>query len=135
MEKNAEQMIRKVKCDITAYFRLRLELLKLDTYERVAKLVAVLSHGAILLLLAFFATLFLFLALGFFLGEQLNSNSLGFTVVAAIYLLLFFVILSGKNKIRQKAANIIIEAIMDQDAPNDEQQDNRTTCKTDGREE
>ena len=39
---------------------------------------AVFSYGIVLILLAFFTILFLFLALGFFLGELLGSMALGF---------------------------------------------------------
>ncbi|MFR7810159.1 MAG: hypothetical protein ACLU4N_13330 [Butyricimonas faecihominis] len=78
MENIAEKTFAELKEDISTYVELRLELLKLNTYERVAKTMAVFSYGIVLVLLAFFAILFLFLALGFFLGELLGSMALGF---------------------------------------------------------
>ena len=93
MENFAEKTFSGLKNDISTYVETRLELMKLNTYERVAKTMAVFSYGIVLVLLAFFAILFLFLALGFFLGEILNSVALGFLLVVGMYLLLFGLIL------------------------------------------
>ena len=71
MEKDSGTVFRELKEDVSAYVELKLELLKLSTYERTGKVIAVLSYGLILLFLAFFAILFIFLALGFFLGARL----------------------------------------------------------------
>ena len=73
MEKDSGTVFRELKEDVSAYVELKLELLKLSTYERTGKVIAVLSYGLILLFLAFFAILFIFLALGFFLGDWLGS--------------------------------------------------------------
>ena len=75
MEKDSGTVFRELKEDVSAYVELKLELLKLSTYERTGKVIAVLSYGLILLFLAFFAILFIFLALGFFLGDWLGSSN------------------------------------------------------------
>ena len=95
MENIAEKTFAELKEDISTYVELRLELLKLNTYERVAKTMAVFSYGIVLVLLAFFAILFLFLALGFFL---------------------FF-----KRKITSKVMNEIITAMMSKDEKDNEE--------------
>ena len=82
MEKDSGTVFRELKEDVSAYVELKLELLKLSTYERTGKVIAVLSYGLILLFLAFFAILFIFLALGFFLGDWLGSSGFGFGIVA-----------------------------------------------------
>lgn len=120
MEKEAEKVFRELKDDVSTYVELKLELLKLSTYERIGKVTAILSHGLVMLFLAFFAVLFVFLALGFFLGEQMGSISSGFAVVAALYFLLFAVILMNKEKIRIKVLNVIIAALMANDDKEDE---------------
>lgn len=130
MEKDAAQVFRELKEDFSDYLELRLELLKLNTYERVARVIAVLSHGLILTLLVFFAILFLFLALGFLLSEWLGSAALGFVIVAGIYCLLLVIILSARNKIRAKVSDIIISAMMAQNEPDDEEKTD-TVGKTD----
>lgn len=84
MEKDAGEIFRELKKDLSAYVELKLELLKLNTYERTGKVIAVLSYGVILLFLAFFAILFIFLALGFFLGDLFGSAGAGFGVVNVV---------------------------------------------------
>ena len=51
MENIAEKTFAELKEDISTYVELRLELLKLNTYERVAKTMAVFSYGIVLVLL------------------------------------------------------------------------------------
>ena len=42
MEKDAGEIFRELKKDLSAYVELKLELLKLNTYERTGKVIAVL---------------------------------------------------------------------------------------------
>ena len=121
MENFAEKTFSGLKNDISTYVETRLELMKLNTYERVAKTMAVFSYGIVLVLLAFFAILFLFLALGFFLGEILNSVALGFLLVVGMYLLLFGRILLLREKISGRVTNEIITAMMSKDEKEDEE--------------
>ena len=88
MEKDPDKIIQELREDVSAFVELKLELLKLNTYERTGKVIAVLSYGLVLLFLAFFAILFIFLALGFFLGEWIGFTGAGFALVAVLYLLL-----------------------------------------------
>ena len=88
MEKDSGKIFRELKDDVSTYVELKLELLKLSTYERSGQLIAILSYGLILLFLAFFAILFIFLALGFFMGDIFGSMGTGFAFVAVLYLLL-----------------------------------------------
>lgn len=134
MEKDAEKVFHELKNDVSDYVELKLELLKLSTYERIGKVTAILSYGLVLLFLAFFAVLFVFIALGFFLGERLGSVSSGFAIVAALYLVLLTVILMNKEKIRIKVLNIIIAALMandDKDDATGQQQPTDSTPETD----
>ena len=82
---DSEKVFQNLKQDVSAYMELKLELLKLNTYERTGKVIGLLSYGLILLFLAFFAVLFIFLALGFFLGEILDVPGSGFAIVALLY--------------------------------------------------
>ena len=121
MENIAEKTFAELKEDISTYVELRLELLKLNTYERVAKTMAVFSYGIVLILLAFFTILFLFLALGFFFGELLGSMALGFVLVVGMYVLLFGIIIFFKKKITSKVMNEIIIAMMSKDEKDNEE--------------
>ncbi|RHJ85332.1 phage holin family protein [Parabacteroides sp. AM08-6] len=134
MEKESGEIFRELKKDLSAYVELKLELLKLSTYERTGRVIAVLSYGVILLFLAFFAILFIFLALGFYLGDLFGSTGSGFGIVAVLYLILIGVILLNKNTISDKVLNIVIAALTANDDKNnatDNEQSADTTGKTD----
>ena len=134
MEKDAAQIFRKLKADLSAYVELKVELLKLTAYERTGKLVSVLSYGLILLFLAFIAILFIFLALGFFLGDILDNVAGGFAIVALLYMILFAIIIFNKNKISEAIVNEIISvltAIEDKKKESDNEQTTDTAGETD----
>ena len=93
--------------------------MKLSTYERSGQLIAVLSYGLILLFLAFFAILFIFLALGFFMGDIFGSMGTGFAFVAVLYLLLIGLIIMNKGKICHTVLNVVIAALNGNDEKDD----------------
>lgn len=126
MEKDSEQLFNKIKKDVIAYFDLRFEYLKLSTYERTGKVLGVLSYGLILLFTAFFAFLFIFLSLGFFLGDLFDSIGLGFISVAILYLILILIVFYNKNRITNKVENEIISALMSNDDKNNNTENNDT---------
>ena len=134
MEKDAGEIFRELKKDLSAYVELKLELLKLNTYERTGKVIAVLSYGVILLFLAFFAILFIFLALGFFLGDLFGSVGSGFGVVAVLYLLIGIIVMN-KDRISNKVLNVVISALTTNDdktnATDNEQSATDTSGETD----
>ena len=99
---------------------LKLELLKLNTYERTGKVIAVLSYGLVLLFLAFFAILFIFLALGFFLGEWIGFTGAGFALVAVLYLLLMGLIIRNREIITTKVLNEVIATLLSNDEKRNE---------------
>jgi hypothetical protein len=132
MEKKSEPFFDQIKKDVITYFELKFEYIKLSTYERTGKVFGVLSYGLILLFAAFFAFLFIFLAIGFFLGELFDSEGLGFISVAALYLIFILIIVFYKKKIIGKVENEVISALMSNDdknneIPEDEQQQTANT--------
>ena len=132
MEKDSGKIFHELKEDVSAYVELKLELLKLNTYERTGKLISILSYDLILLFLAFFAILFIFLALGLFLGDYFDSLGEGFGVVALLYLLLIGIIITKKKQISLKITNIIIAALVANDEKNDTTTDNKQPVDTTG---
>ena len=118
MEKDSGQVFCDLKKDLSTYAELKLELLKLSTYERTGKVISVLSYGLILLFLIFFAFLFVFLTMGFFLGNWLGSIGMGFGIVALIYLLLIWIVIKNKNRISAKILNEVIAALTANDDKN-----------------
>ena len=115
MKQDSRQFFSELKNDVLTYAELKLELLKLGTYERTGKVISVLSYGIILTALFFFLLLFIFLALGFYLGDRFDSLSAGFAVVAVLYLLLIGGVLLFKEQIRSRILNIVIAALVAND--------------------
>ena len=111
MEKDAESVFRDLKDDVTTYAELKLELLKLNTYERIGKVIAILSYGLLLSALTLFTLLFVMLTIGFLLSKWLDSTAAGIGIVAAFYLMLVVVVIVNKNRISLKVINIIISAL------------------------
>ncbi len=120
MEQESREIFNELKKDVSAYVELKLEFLKLSTYERTAKVISVLSYGVVLLFLAFLAILFIFLALGFFLGDLFGSIGAGFGSVVILYILLILLIVTNRKKISDKVLNIVIAALTSNDDKNDE---------------
>ena len=122
MENTAGKIFTELKEDISTYARLKLRLLKLMAIERTAIVLAVLSHSLILLLLSFFTVLFLFVALGCYLGELLDSPALGFLIVGGFYLLFTLIVWGMKHGIRIGIMNMVIEALQANDDEDDKGQ-------------
>ena len=131
MEKDSGKIFHELKDDVSAYVELKLELLKLSTYERSGQLIATLSYGLILLFLAFLAILFIFLALGLFLGDAFNSMGAGFAVVAGLYFLLIGLVVLNKNTICRMIINIVLAALNDND-DNDDATDQQQSANSAG---
>ena len=110
MENDAEQILKKVRDDITVFIDLKIRILRLTVVEKIARVLAFLSYGLVILLFAFFCVLFLFVALGFFLGNLLNNVALGFLVVGGLYLLLTMCSILARYKIRLVFINLIIRS-------------------------
>ena len=125
MEKEPEKLLNEFKEHLSSFIGLKLELLKLNAYERVAKIIAILSHSLILMLLAFFTVLFIFIALGFFLGELLHSVSLGFLLVAVIYIILFLIVFYDKKGVQTIIMNIVINAIQEKEEEDNDDGDEK----------
>jgi hypothetical protein len=111
MEKEAEKIFRELKDDISTYAELKLELIKLNAYERTGKVIAFLSYGLLLSALIFFTVLFAMLTLGFLLSKWLDSTIAGFAIVAGLYLILILLVISNKERFRLRVVNLIISAL------------------------
>jgi len=94
---------------ITEYFDARLKLIKLETFEKIAKVTAVLFSSLVVALLGFFLLFFLSMSLGFYLGKVFESMALGFLAVTGLYLILFVMVLIMKKDLLEE---FLIERII-----------------------
>jgi len=132
MKQESGQFFNELKNDVVTYAELKLELLKLGTYERTGKVIAVLSYGIILTALGFFLLLFIFLALGFYLSNLFDSLSAGFSVVAVLYLLLIGGVVLCREQIRNRILNIVIAALVANDKKHETTDETNSTAETVG---
>ena len=120
MDKSASTLFQEVKENVSNLATLKLELLKLNTYEQVGKLISLLTYGLVLAFLLFFTLLFIFLALSLYLEELLDHAGAGFFLVSCIYLILLITLVLNKKRIQLKTLNIIIAAMLSNEKNNDE---------------
>lgn len=111
MENDAEKIFSDLREEVSVYARLKLRLLKLMAIEKTAGILSVFSHGLILMLFVFFTLLFLFISLGFYLGDLLGNVALGFLIVGGIYFLLTCVLILARGKIQLRLMNIFVCAL------------------------
>lgn len=123
---NSELTFENLKKDISTYIELKLSLLKLNTYERTSKVISILSYGLVLLFLTFFAILFVFIALGFFLGDIMNSQAAGFSSVSFLYLLIIGILIRNKRRIQLTIMNAVIAALIENEEKHNEENDETT---------
>ena len=125
MENNADKVFTELKKEVFTYAGLKLRLWKLIAIERAAGLLSALSFGLILSLFAFFTILFLFFALGFFLGDVLGSVALGFLLVGGLYLLLSLLFVWARESIRRCLTNVFVKALQNDDEEDDDEEKTR----------
>ena len=119
--KDSEKIFQNLKEDISAYINLKLELLKLNTYEKSGKIISLLSYGLILFFLVVFVILFIFLSLGFFLGDLLDNAAIGFGIISLLYLVLIGITVKKAQWIQTKVLNKVIATLI----TNEEQQNKK----------
>jgi len=98
-----------------AYVTLKLKLFQLVIYEKSGSAMSFLLYGLIVLLVIFFSVLFLFLALGFYLGELMRSMALGMVSVAALYILFLCLLILFRKKIQLWVMNLFLAEITKND--------------------
>lgn len=132
---HSESIFSQIKNDLTEYVEVKFAYFKLSGYEGLAKLVSILSYQLVKILLILFLFLFVFLSLGLFLGEVLNSNALGFSIVAVIYLIIIGALIYFQKNIKDKIMNSILSSLMNMNEEDKEQEYTNDNEYTDEEEE
>lgn len=102
------EIISFIKRDISELMTTKLQLLKLEIVEKGSRGASLFIYGFIMLAIVSFALLFGFIALGFYLGELVNSLAGGFAIVVGFYLLLLIVLFAFKKSILSFVTNKFI---------------------------
>jgi len=107
------------------YVKNRLELIKLQTAEKSARLITLLFAGLVIGLLSFFILLFVSIMAGYFFAEKTHSQFYGFGIVAAFYVLLLVAVIYMRKKFLDKyISDMVVRIFFDS---NDEDNENPST--------
>ncbi|MBL7848705.1 MAG: phage holin family protein [Cyclobacteriaceae bacterium] len=104
MDKIAESILKFLKLDslvnhVTGYVEARIELMKVEIREDIAKTVARAIVVISLILIGFLFLLFLSVGLAHFITAYLNSAYLGYWSVAGLYGLIFLILFVFRKSI------------------------------------
>lgn len=112
MDQN-EKSFEELTDNLKEYIGTQFEILQLEAIDKVSLIGAVGGFGFVVSLAAVLFFLFSSIALGFYIGELFNSNSIGFAILSGVYLLILILLFSLKKKLFNiKLRNIIIKAIL-----------------------
>ncbi|MBL7850636.1 MAG: phage holin family protein [Cyclobacteriaceae bacterium] len=116
MDKIAESILKFLKLDslvshVTGYVEARIELMKIEIREDIAKAVARAILLLTLILVGFLFLLFLSIGLAHFITSYLHSAYLGYWSVAGLYGLLFLLLYVFRKSIYAAFEHKMVEAI------------------------
>lgn len=109
---NEEIEIDDITDEVKNYVSTNIELLKLEATEKTSVVVSTFISNIVVILLSFFFIFFASVATSLYIGQKLQSNCLGFFIVAAAYLLLAIVLfVKRKSLIELPIRDKIIKSI------------------------
>jgi hypothetical protein len=110
---------------VSDYLETSYKLAVIEAADKSTKIVASITASCIVLLLGLFVILFGGVALGIWLGDLLNNAALGFVLVAALFLLLIFILVAMRKRIVfPMIRNILISMLYEQDDQDDQDDQN-----------
>ncbi|MBL7863585.1 MAG: phage holin family protein [Cyclobacteriaceae bacterium] len=116
MDKIVESILKFLRLDslvqhVTGYVEARIELMKVEIREDLAKTIARAIIVVTLMLVGFLILLFLSIGLAHFISSYLQSAYLGYWSVAGLYTLLFLIVIVFRQSIYEYFEKEFMEAI------------------------
>jgi uncharacterized membrane protein YqjE len=93
--------------NLSGYVEARVELLKLEVREEVAKAITRVAVLGVIVLLCVLFIVFLSLGLAVFVNQYFEAKYIGFLLVGGFYLLLFALALSMRKQIFQSLEHLL----------------------------
>ncbi|MCU4177678.1 phage holin family protein [Carboxylicivirga sp. N1Y90] len=115
MKDRLSDEVKEVKDDFEEYVKAQVDLIKLHSAQSISQFLSGFIVKTVLFYLMFFALLFLSMAVALWLGRVLDSNELGFVIVAGFYMLCGLLFLSVRKKLIEKP---IIKSVIELFFPN-----------------
>lgn len=94
------------------YIETQVDLLKLRAIVKSARISGVIALDLMKLLLSLIIIFFLSLSLGFFLGELMHSNALGFLITGVFFVIVLLIVIAKEPKLEAKFMNLVVKRIM-----------------------
>jgi len=121
MEEQKQSFFEETQDLVEDYVSNRLQLLKLQTAEKSARLISLLLTVLVMALLCFFILLFLSITAGYFLAQKTGSLFTGFGIVAIFYVLLLAIVLYLRKRVLDKyIADTVVRIFFDTTADDDD---------------
>ena len=99
MERSPADYYKILKRDITKFFELKINYLKLEFAETFSTIFSHIVTIIVVLLMMIITFSFLLIALGFYLGKILHGYHWGFLIVAGIFLITALIFVALRKKI------------------------------------
>lgn len=116
MEEKTENEIGLLRKQVSEYADVKLRIMKLELFEKLALLGASLVSSFIVIILILLFISSLFLAFAFYLGELFKNYGLGFLVSGGIYLfLLILFMMLIRKPLKELIINKTIQLFMHDD--------------------
>lgn len=94
------------------YVETQFDLLKLRAIAKSARMAGAMAVDFTKLILTLIIVFFLSLALGFFLGELMNSNALGFLATGCLFVLVLWIVISKQSALESKLMDLVISRVL-----------------------
>ncbi len=107
------------------YISNRLQLIKMQTSEKSAKLVSLVFAGLVIALLAFFILLFISIMAGYYFSELTHSQFYGFGIVAAFYIVLLVLVLYLRKRFLDKYISDLVVRIFFESSDDNDDNENK----------
>ena len=105
---------------IRKYIEIRLNLAKLDVLEKSAKILSLLLSAIFLFIIFMLFLFFISLTMAKWIGQLMNSDALGYLIIAVIYLISGIIVLRYRRKLFLGSAIKHLSEIFFEDTEEDE---------------
>lgn len=112
-DKTVSTLFEELKEDVSKYVNDTTQLVKLQAFEKIGIGSANTAYSVLLIFFVLFALSLILITAGFYLGDLLQSNWMGFGIVLVVTLLLLFILLFSKKTITTNLTNKVIKFLMD----------------------
>lgn len=115
MEKDSEKYFREVKEELTEYVKLRSDLLKVNIYEKTAKVTSAMLINLLIIISAYFTILFISIMVGIVLSKATHSYLIGFGIITFLYLILFLILaVFRRRQLQLYFANLVAKILFNE---------------------